>query len=178
MAILVEGISVIVKASEIHEKVTGRWEGFKNIVPNKTLCCDNEIARVGFMVPDDVKHFIEKLEFYGLISQGADGAQDIAVADQLHGVSAKCDWLEFGHINLNNDPEKKIVACRLSGSTEDQIFMPENWKFENSLSSSYGFSPAESQSKGLIFLRHEDGIDVYISEVTGEEVYVGRTGQP
>jgi len=28
----------------------------------------------------------------------------------------------------------------------------------------------------LKFLRHEDGLDVYLNVLTGEEAYIGRTG--
>ena len=55
--------------------------------------------------------------------------------------------------------------------------MPDGWEYEKSLSSSYGFAPSEHIEKGLKFLRHEDGKDVYFNELTGKEVYVGRTGQ-
>ena len=177
MAVLVEGISVIVKVDAIQKKINDGWEGFKKLVPNNTLSCDNEIAQVGFMTPEDVKRFVDKLESLGLVFEIDEEAQDIAVAEQQYGISTKCSWLEYGHINLDGDLKKKIAACRLVGSTEDQIFMPDGWAFERSLSSSYGFTPTEHQEKTMKFLRHEDGVDVYISELTGKEVYVGRTGE-
>ena len=31
--------------------------------------------------------------------------------------------------------------------------------------------------KSLTFLRHENGLDVYLNAVTGTEVFVGRTGK-
>lgn len=175
MAILVEGISVITKVQEIHKRVPGGWEGFKKLIPNNTLCSDNEIARVGFMSPDDVESFIEELEAHSLVFQSNGEAIDIAVADQLQGLTTKCSWLEFGHINLNSDPKRRVAACRLVGSTENQIFTPDDWDFNNSLTSSYGFSPTNADKKGLKFLRHDDGVEVYLSELTGEEVYIGRT---
>lgn len=177
MAILVEGISVITKVQEIHKRVPGGWEGFKRLIPNNTLCSDNEIARVGFMTPDDVQAFIAELENHSLVFQSNGESIDIAVADQLHGLTTKCSWLEFGHINLDNDPKKRVAACRLVGSVEQQFFTPDNWSFDNSLSSSYGFSPTSADKKGLKFLRHENGLDVYLSELTGEEVYIGRTNK-
>lgn len=177
MAILVEGISVIVKVSAIQEKVNGDWKSFVGLVPNKTLCSDNEIARVGFMAPDDVKQFVDKLEENGLTFQINNQAIDIAVVDQIHGPTVKCGWLEFGHINLDNAPNMRIAACRLIGSNEDQIFMPEDWQYENSLSASYGFVPDGQISKSLKFLRHENSVDVYLNEMTGKEVYIGRAGQ-
>jgi len=177
MAVLVEGISVIIRVSEIQNKISGGWEGFKKYVPNRTLCCDNEVVRIGFMTPDDVKDFVEKLESLGLIFQENAEAKDIAVADQIRGITTKCPWLEFGHVNLDGDPKKRIAACRLAGSDQNQIFTPDGWKFEESLSSSYCFSPTESELEGLRFLRHEGGSDAYLNELTGREMYVGRTGK-
>ncbi len=177
MAILIEGISVIIKVQEIHKRVLGGWEGFKKLVPNRTLCSDNEIARVGFMSPDDVESFVAELEGNSLIFQSNGEAVDIAVADQLRGLTTKCSWLEFGHINLDNDSKKRVAACRLVGSKENQLFTPNGWCFENSLTSSYIFSPTSAEKKGRKFLRHENGLDIYLSELSGKEVYVGRTGK-
>jgi len=61
MAVLVEGISIILKASAITDKYPGGWESFKAEVPNQTLCADGELIRIGFMSPDDVKGFIDDL---------------------------------------------------------------------------------------------------------------------
>ena len=51
MAVLVEGISAIVRADRLEGFET--WEAFKEIVPNGTLCADGELVRVGFMSPDE-----------------------------------------------------------------------------------------------------------------------------
>lgn len=177
MAILAEGISVVVKVSAIKEKISGAWECFVKLVPNETLCSDNEITRVGFMSPDDVKHFIDRLVENGLTFQSKNQAEDIAVVDQVRGPTIECEWLEFGRIDLDNDPNMRVAACRKVGSIENQIFLPDGWEYEKSLSASYGFAPSDSIEQGLKFLRHEDGKDVYFNELTGKEVYVGRTGQ-
>ena len=70
-----------------------------------------------------------------------------------------------------------MATCRLVDSDLMEIVTPEGWEYENSLSSSYGFVPTEYADKGLKYLRHENGTDVYLNPVTGEEVYVGRTGE-
>ena len=61
MAVLVEGISVIIRRRVIEEKFPGGWDAFVEDVPNETLCADDELARVGFMSPDDVKAYCKKL---------------------------------------------------------------------------------------------------------------------
>ena len=82
MAVLVEGVSVIVRVEAIHAKYPGGWAAFRDDVPNGTLCCDNEIARVGFMTPDDTKAFVERLSCQGLACLVNGKANDVAVADQ------------------------------------------------------------------------------------------------
>src|ERR1035438_501158 len=109
MSVLVEGISVIIRANAIHEKFPGGWEEFKHIVPNKTLCADNEIVRVGFMTPDDVESFVFKLEIAGLEFLRDGVAIDIAVVDQMKGLTSMCSWADFGHVNLGFD-RNQVVA--------------------------------------------------------------------
>ena len=58
-----------------------------------------------------------------------------------------------------------------------QVVTPPTWKFDGSLSHSYGFAPTEHVDKSLKYLRHENGLDVYLNTVTGQEVYIGRTGE-
>ena len=47
MAVLAEGISVIVRFDAIARLMEDDWAKFVAIVPNQALCCDNELARVG-----------------------------------------------------------------------------------------------------------------------------------
>jgi len=61
MAVLVEAISVIVRRKAIDHSYPGGWDAFVAEVPNKTLCADDQLARVGFMTPQDVQNFIRAL---------------------------------------------------------------------------------------------------------------------
>ena len=58
MSVLVEGISVIIKRKKIDEMFPGGWDAFVEDVPNRTLCADDELARVGFMSSPDAEAFI------------------------------------------------------------------------------------------------------------------------
>ena len=62
MAVLIEGISVIVRRDAIESRYRSGWDGFVADVPSATFCADEEIARVGFMHPVDVEAFIEGLQ--------------------------------------------------------------------------------------------------------------------
>ena len=174
MAILVEGISVIIRRMTIEDSYPGGWTAYAENAPNKTLCADEEIVRVGFMTPSDVETYVRDLEGYGLQFQVDGKARDMAVADQLRGLTTPCDWLEFGHVDMESS-SKRCAACRLKGSTSQALITPEGWQFEGSLSQTFGFVPSEYIDRSLKFLRHQNGVDVYLNEVTGEEVFVGRT---
>jgi hypothetical protein len=176
MAVLIEAISVIVRTSELLKKFPGGWDAFKNIVPNQTLCADNEIVRVGFMAPEDVESFIRKLQMVGLEFLRDGEAIDIAVADQTRGLTSKCTWLEFGHVNLD-DNGQRVAACQLVGSRVKQVVTPPDWKFKDSLSSTFVVAPSEHVANDMKYLRHENGLDVYLDPITGQEMYVGRNGE-
>jgi len=175
MAVLVEGISVIIRRKAIEEKFPGGWEAFVEDVPNETLCADDELARVGFMSAADIKAYVTHLEKLGFhcLSQGR--AADLVVADQLQGPAAPCDWGQFGRVAVGGNESHRVAACRAPGSTVNMLIHPDWWQYEGSLSQTFGFVPEDSPENGLTFLRRENSVDVYHNSLTGKEVYIGRT---
>jgi hypothetical protein len=177
MAVLVEGISVVLRTDAVLAAYVGDWDQFVSDVPNSTLCADGELLRVGFMVPDAVRDFVAHLEQRGLryLSNGV--ANDLVVVHQQGGPLAPCDWIEFGHVLLVGDPRKRVAACKRKGSALAQVICPEGWTFESSLSSSFGFVPEGKASQSLEFLRHENGLNVYLNRLTGCEDFVAEKGE-
>ncbi len=184
MAVLVEGISVIVRRDAIESRYRGGWDAFVADVPNATLCADDEIARVGFMHPADVEAFIEGLQVEGLHFLEGGKAIDVAVVDQQRGLTTECDWLEFGKLALG--AEGRVAACwffegpRIADGmylrgTSIPLATPAGWEFEGSLSQKFDFVPTGEQSSRLKFLRNEGDVDVYLDLDTGKEVFLGRT---
>ena len=183
MAVLVEAISVIVRRDAIESKYLGGWDAFEKDSPNATLCADEHLARVGFMTPVDVESFIKYLVSYGLVFLDSGKAKDIVVADQQSGITTECDWLKFGKLGFGSSG--KVSACWLFdgpriaagihlSSPSMQIATPHGWVFEGSLSQTFTFSPTEHVDRSLKFLRHQDGLDIYLNTVTENEVFVGR----
>lgn len=184
MAVLVEAISVIVRRDAIESCYSEGWKGFVRDAPNSTLCADDEIARVGFMDPSDVRSFVLHLELKGLKFLSDGKAVDLAVADQQRGLSTECEWLEFGRLKFGEKGE--ISACwfydgprhgaglHLEGRAM-QLATPEGWRFEDSLSRRFGFEPTEISGERMKFIRSEDGLDVYLDLASGDEVFVART---
>lgn len=184
MAVLVEAISVIVRRDAIDARFPGGWRQFLAIVPNGTLCSDEGLARVGFMSPVDVDAFVGRLEEGGLTFTLDGKAVDIAVVDQMRGPTMPAEWLQFARLSIGGTGDK-VAACWLfegprmgagihlpaKGMT---LATPDGWVYEDSLSAKFKFVENEALREKMKFLRHENGMDVYLDRSTGKEVYVGR----
>ena len=172
MAVLIEGISVVVRAKSMLDTFGGDWEAVKKVIPNRTLCCDTELVRVGFITPVDVEAFVNLLQTHDLRFMEEGTCIDIAVVDQMFGVINRCDWIDFSLYEIA--PGQFVAACRLSGSKFDGVQVPDGWSYSRSLSRTSMFVPSGQMEKTMKFLRHEGGVDVYENLMTGREVYVGR----
>ena len=184
MAVLIEAISAVVRRDAIDARFSGGWHQFLAIVPNRTLCADEDLARVGFMSPSDIETFIRRLEIGGLTFLRDGQAVDIAVVDQTHGPTRPAEWLEFAHLSLGGT-ENKVAVCWLFEGPRIplgihmpakgmNLVTPNGWTYEDSLSANSMFVKNEEVQGKLKFLRHEEGIDIYLNRSTGKEVYVGR----
>lgn len=173
MAVLIEAISVVVKAQAIIAKYLGGWDQFQKETPNQTLCADGELARVGFMAPADVQNYISFLESRGLVFQADGKCIDIAVADQQRGFTIPCEWAEFGRIFIDPAQTQRISACKLKGSTQKIVSYPDAWDYENSLSKDHHFVQTENANQELEFIRNEGRVLAYKHLPTGKIVYRG-----
>lgn len=142
MAVLVEGISVIMRQDRLIEAFEGDWDAFETLLPNDTLCGDNELVRVGFLSPPDVQGFVECLGTYGLVHLKAGRSVDIVIADQQFGFSAPCDWAEMVSTNWDGDPAKRVPACRMKESRLTVLGHPEDWTWNGSLLDDFEFTPS------------------------------------
>lgn len=176
MAVLIEGISVVIRAEPIIQKYPGGWNAFVADCPNGTLCADGQLARIGFMDPEDARRFISSLISKGLAHMADGEAVDFVVVDQQRGLSATCEWAEVGSVPVPGHESEEVVACRLAGSDSRVLWTPDGWTYEESLSANFIRTEEASRSERLEFLRHEDGLDVYRDKETGREVYTGRPG--
>lgn len=143
MTVLVEGISVIIKLDAVNRVFPNDWEDFREYLPNFTLCKDDKLARFCFLSQEEAMAFKDKLESLNFVYQGNEGAQDFVFVDQIYGATTQCNWLECGHLDIDNDPQKKVAACRIAGANDDNIVTPEGWVYEDSLTVQYGLTPSE-----------------------------------
>jgi hypothetical protein len=70
-----------------------------------------------------------------------------------------------------------IAACKLKKCHSNHIALPEGWIYERSLSREYAYAPSKHMDRSMKYLRHKNGLDVYLNLMTNEEVYVGRADE-
>ena len=139
MAVLIEGLSVVIRRGAIDGRFQGGWEALLAQLPQPTLCDDGEIARVGFTDSEQCQQFVMALIEAGLeyVDEVNGMAKDFAVVDQRAGITTLCDWLDYGHVTLDDDGGI-VAACRTIESTSGEIVTPRNWAYRGSLSERYG----------------------------------------
>jgi hypothetical protein len=146
MAVLVEGISVVIRRQAIESKYPGGWRFFEKDTREKTLCADEELVRVGFHTLQEVDGYIERIQKLGIVFMQDDQAVDLAVVHQMQGIASPCDWLEFGHVRLSASGSR-VAACRHKGSVVTRLVTPEAWDYRGSLSELLRLKPSEPEPK-------------------------------
>ena len=137
MAVLAEGLSVVIKRSALDAKYPGGWDAFVAQITSDTFCHDDRLARLGFSSPPEVEAFINRIEALGLTYLDGDQAVDMVVVDQDSGFVASCDWAKFGHGNLGGDPKRRVAGCQGVNGANPQLITPEGWTFDGSVSQKF-----------------------------------------
>ena len=115
VAVFIEFISVVICREAIDQRHPAGWDAFVKDVPNRTLCADGRLARVGFMSPADTKAYVDSLERKGLTYLRDGKAVDLVVVDELRGPMVHCDRIEYGQIALK--PNRRVTACQCAATT-------------------------------------------------------------
>jgi hypothetical protein len=145
MSVLVEAISVIVRKITVEQKYPGGLSRYQEECPNQTFCMDEYLTRIGFMTPADVGSFVGSLQVKGLVFSQNGKFIDIAVVDQRTGLTAGCDWLQFGKHPAG------FSICWLGGMEPGNVAIPEGWRLENSLSKKSHFVDTRDADERLKF---------------------------
>jgi len=161
MAVLIEAYSVVIKGDSLLNKWPGGWKAFESAVPNKTLCTDGSLVRVGFMVYQDAIEYCRTLGVNNLVAVTKEKDGDYVLVGQLEGPMFKPEWLKFEHMEKAKDDTKKIAVCRLVGDTKPGLSAPIGWKYDGSLSDKPNFASREEAEQRLEKIRRRDGVEVY-----------------
>jgi len=185
MAVLVEGISVVVRRDAIDARHSGGIAAFVDGVPTQLFAADEQLAVVGFQSADEAEAFCEALAEAGISFGDEDDESvptDVAVVDQFEGILTDTPWLECARFDFDGEGHEITVCWLMEGrhlhgeidlpGTELDVAVPDGWTYEHSLSANARFIPDAEAGERLEFVRHEpSGADVYRDRVTGEELY-------
>jgi hypothetical protein len=173
LSVLIEVINVIVRCATVEAKYPGGLAGYTRAVPNQSFCDDGFIARVGFMTPEDVGVWIDRLVEAGFVFQRADESfEEIAVIDQHTGPTRPCDWLGYGELFEPPVQFAYLLAAAEQGSTD--LFAPEGWEPSEE---SFTFVPNEERDR-LQFIDSRDAVGLHIDLDTGSPTYIGEAFPP
>ena len=174
------------------------WEHFKEVCGSEaTLCADGDLVRYGFMLSEDALDFINFLESKGL--QWHDGYKiiDLCFCSQ-EGFFIYPEDKEISHEDIRlreligedkSGKESNIMCCYLEGKDPLDCVNPVDWEYEGSLSEKATFIGLNNLSDqysintknelgervGVKFLRHEDGLEVWLDCTSGKELYAGTS---
>jgi len=177
MSVLIEAYSVVIKGDVLLEKWPGGWEAFEANVPNKTLCTDGSLVRVGFMVYQDAIEYCQTLRENNLTVVTNKKSGDYVLVGQLEGPVFQTEWLIFEQMEKADDSTKKIAICRHVGDTKSGLSAPIGWKYDGSFSDKPNFASNEEAEQRLEKIRRRDGVEVYYDKKTRKQVFVGRTNK-
>jgi hypothetical protein len=94
MSVLVEAITVIVRAENLNRRYPGGLAALAAAAPNQTFRSDGQLAAIGFVTPSDVDVYIISLEEVGIRFVAKGRSRDIVVIDQINDPTTPCDWIE------------------------------------------------------------------------------------
>lgn len=169
LAVLIEGISVVAQVATIEAQYPSGLAGFVADRPNQTLCCDDELVRVGFMAPGDVGEVLDRLRAAGFDNHDLSEWLDAAVVDQRTGPTLPCRWLAY----CTYDPD--IRAAYLTGSDPGELIVPEVSEYEGSLSDCHTCTANENVDDVLVTLDDSDDVQVIWDKRDQTVKYVGRS---
>ena len=159
MAVLVEGISVIVRGRPLKELGKGYWMRFRMQTPSRRLSADGQLFSVGFMCADEAMDYVTDLVCLGLTYRNGEAAKDISVVDMLRGPLIDTPWLQFAKLGTADAPEDKVAVCWLyegprnngwgtylpSGNMD--IATPKGWIYERSISVYHAYPDGKSSTQ-------------------------------
>lgn len=176
MAVLIEAVSVVIRIETIADKYPGGLEQYIKDFPNRTLCMDEDIVRVGFMDSNDAGEFIDSLVSLGFRFVTDEQFDEIAVVIQFEGLGLPCDWLDYINVVIFKG-DIRVSMCKLKGKPLGKLAFPCGWDYETSLSKHTLSMSSDDSDSRMIFLRHENGVDYYLDALTGKEHWLERAAK-
>ena len=160
MAVLIEGLSVVVRNSALDHKFPGGSSRFQDGLRDDAICFDENLTCIHLTSPDEVGAFVGWCESTGLVFLANGACVDIVVVDQRNGPTTECEWIQYTRVPFNDAQSKGHIAiCWLASGRPQQgagivvpslkfgVSMPVGWSFEGSFSANVLFIPEPKSVK-------------------------------
>jgi hypothetical protein len=129
MAVLIEGMSVVLMAYAVERKYPGGLARFREDLKQPAMSEDGELVCINLGNDSDVFRLVEFLTESGFSMK-----VDMITATQYLGMEMSCVWAECGIGFWDGDPLKYLLVCRLTGSVSRAIATPPGWNYHLSAS--------------------------------------------
>ena len=154
MAVLIEGLSVLVRNSALDEKFPGGSRQVQDGLGDDKICFDEDLTCIHLASPDEVGAFVRWCESAGLVFLINGICRDIVVVDQRTGPTTDCEWIQYSRVPFNDSQTNgRIAICWMASRVPQHgvgtvvpgmnfnISTPAGWSFKGSLSESHVFAP-------------------------------------
>jgi hypothetical protein len=131
MSVLVECFSLVVRRSDLERRYPGGMNAYESDCPNRTLCADRSLVRVGFMAVDDLYQFMLRVLTRaglastptGLVEDLHADAHSVAIVEQGRGPwdPEASSWL------VHAERADGVCRCWLAGEPEGDLQAPLGW---------------------------------------------------
>ncbi len=172
MAVLIEGVSIVVPFVTIERHHEGGLEDFFAWIEGFRYCQDGHLVAIHFKRAETVKEILGQLRERPLPLKDLSGAWfAIAVVHQIFASAlAPCKWLAIGR-----NADGAVFAClKNQEQNPGKVSVPEGWNFEGSLSQKLSHRPLDMVSDRFRLLRAEGLSNIYLDTKTGLEIPAGR----
>ena len=167
MAVIVEGLSMLLRCSSISQQYKGGLQAFVGGLHEGRLCADGELLAISLDRSEQVDSYLLQFKRKGLHA-----GVDLAVADQIFGLSSPCEWLEVQRIYWNQLPSQPIMIASLNNSQFEGVATPADWEYAQSLSKKIRLMDGVALPEQVTYLHTENGMDVLRENTTGDLLYV------
>jgi len=171
MAVVVDGICVIVRNRTLAQIFPGGLDAYALEAARATYCADDSINRVAFRTKAEAHHHVSRLVSAGL-SGPSSASPDVVIATGSRGQLAPCDWLELTERSFSkNGQQHTATVASLRGAPATDVVAPDNWRPDaiNTIS----FEDLQANYE-LVGVERRDGaqVETYRHRKTGELTYV------
>jgi hypothetical protein len=157
MAVLCEGISVVVPTAVIAGRIPGGVPAYAAATPNRTFLSDGRLTRVGFLEPGPMQEWVAALVAAGLRAVVDGRCADLAVVDQVRGLPVPCDWLA-------TTTDGTVRIAWLADGDPGDVVVPDGW----SRGQSAALVPLDAAGAARYLSAFGDGVQALHRPRTGE----------